>query len=101
MLRRDIDPLVWRIRNSKPYSPVQGWFIGMNKLLLWLARGAQAVWLVTALAVCVSTASAQPLPVPAPRTPVAVAPDPIGALLARQGLGNGPRALPMVIGLNI
>jgi N-acetylmuramoyl-L-alanine amidase len=58
------------------------------------------MWLVTALAACVSAASAQPLPVPALRTAPA-APDPIGALLAQQGLGNGSRALPMVIGLKI
>ena len=48
----------------------------------------------------VSAASAQPPAVPAARTAPA-ARDPIGALLAQQGLGNGPRALPMVIGLTI
>ena len=72
----------------------------MNKLLLWFVRGARAAWLVTALAAAVSAASAQPPAVPAARTAPA-ARDPIGALLAQQGLGNGPRALPMVIGLTI
>src|SRR5258708_21561422 len=72
----------------------------MNELLMRLARGSRAVWLLTALAAAVTAASAQPLPVAA-RTAPAAAPDPIGALLAKQGLGNGPRALPMVIGLKI
>ncbi len=58
------------------------------------------MWLLTALAAAVTVASAQPLPVAA-RTAPAAGPDPIGALLAKQGLGNGPRALPMVIGLKI
>jgi len=62
----------------------------MNKLFLWFARGTGALWLVTALAAGMSIASAAPS-----------RPDPIGALLAKQGLGNGPRALPMVIGLKI
>jgi N-acetylmuramoyl-L-alanine amidase len=62
----------------------------MNKLFLWFARGTRALGFVTALFAGMSVAAA------APSTS-----DPIGALLTKQGLGNGPRALPMVIGLKI
>jgi N-acetylmuramoyl-L-alanine amidase len=84
-----------------PDFPAQGWLIGMNRLFLALPRGLRAIWLIAALAAAgLSGAAAQPVPVPAPRTPPSAS-DPLGALLAQQGLATGRTAVPMVIGLKI
>ena len=47
------------------------------------------------------TAAAQPIPVPRPRPVPALQTDPIGALLAQQGLIDAKANIPMVIGLKL
>ena len=74
----------------------------MKDFLFCSVRAGSALILGVALLGLGRLAAAQPLPVPAPRPAQAVsAADPIGALLAQQGLENPQSAIPVVIGLSL